>query len=136
MADFENREEILRRDGLLVGIVAVAALNGLPQSFYFLPALLLMEPFVKVTFFTTSPAIVNYLTALVLSTLTIMIAGIPAASPNGCASSRRATRPPTTSAGRRDPAGDAIPLQPREARGLIKAGRSPICYFSCLILSS
>ncbi len=79
MTEFENREEILRRDGLLVGIVAVAALNGLPQSAYFLPALLLMEPFVKVTFFTSSPAIVNYLTALTLATLTIMIAGIPAA---------------------------------------------------------
>ncbi len=38
-----------------------------------------MEPFVKVTFFTSSPAIVNYLTALALATLTIMIAGVPAA---------------------------------------------------------
>jgi hypothetical protein len=79
MADIENREDILRRDGLLVGIVGVAALNGLPQSAYFLPGLLLMEPFVKVTFFTSSPAIVNYFTALVLATLTIMLGGIPAA---------------------------------------------------------
>jgi hypothetical protein len=69
----------MRRDGLLVGVVGVGALNGLHYSPYFDPAVILMKPFVQVTFFATSPIIIFYFTALVLSTLTIMLAGVPAA---------------------------------------------------------
>jgi hypothetical protein len=79
MAEYENREDILRRDGLLVGVVGVGALNGMHFSPYFDPAFILMKPFVQVTFFATSPIIIFYFTSLVLATLSIMIAGIPAA---------------------------------------------------------
>jgi hypothetical protein len=75
----EDRGEIMRRDAYILGIVALAIVNGMQFSFYYLPAYLLMRPFVQITFFTGSPVVTAYLTSLMLSTFTIMLAGIPAA---------------------------------------------------------
>lgn len=82
MSDFnslENRTDTMRRDALIVGIIGFGAANGMHFSPYFLPGLVLFDPFVKVTFFTSSGILTSYFTSLVISTLTIMIAGIPAA---------------------------------------------------------
>jgi hypothetical protein len=77
--EMEDRGEIMRRDSYLLGIAGLAILNGMHVSFYYLPAYLMMRPFVQITFFTASPLISSYLTSLMLSTFTIMLAGIPAA---------------------------------------------------------
>jgi hypothetical protein len=84
MSDFgqggmQDRGEIMRRDAYILGIVSLAIVNGMHFSYYYLPAYLLMRPFVQITFFTGSPVVASYLTSLMLSTITIMIAGIPAA---------------------------------------------------------
>jgi hypothetical protein len=77
--DFEDRTDVMRRDAFIVGIVGFGAANGMHFSPYFDPAFLIMRPFVQVTFFTSSPIIIFYFTSLVLSTLAIMLSGIPAA---------------------------------------------------------
>jgi hypothetical protein len=77
--DTDNRADVMRRDAFIVGIVGFAAANGMHFSYYFDPAFVLMRPFVQVTFFTSSPVIIFYMTSLVIATLTIMIAGVPAA---------------------------------------------------------
>jgi hypothetical protein len=77
--DFQDRTDVMRRDAFIVGIVGFGAANGMHFSPYFLPGLLMLEPFVKVTFFTSSAVVISYFTSLVISTLSIMVAGIPAA---------------------------------------------------------
>lgn len=77
--DFHDRTDVMRRDAFIVGIVGFGAANGMHFSPYFLPGLLVLEPFVKVTFFTSSAVVISYFTSLVISTLSIMLAGIPAA---------------------------------------------------------
>ncbi len=77
--DMENRADVMRRDAFIVGILGFGAANGMHFSPYYLPGLLLLEPFVKVTFFTTSGILTSYFTSLVISTLTVMISGVPAA---------------------------------------------------------
>jgi hypothetical protein len=74
-----DRADIMRRDAYIVGILGMGAANGMHFSPYYLPARLLLDPFVQVTFFTSSPIVISYLTSLVVSTLSIMFAGIPAA---------------------------------------------------------
>jgi hypothetical protein len=76
--DFQDRTDVMRRDAFIVGIVGFGAANGMHFSPYFLPGLLVLEPFVKVTFFTSSAVVISYFTSLVISTLSIMMAGIPA----------------------------------------------------------
>jgi hypothetical protein len=79
MDDMDHRERVLKQDFLLVGIVGLSVLNGMHFSPWLDIGFLLMKPFVQVTFMISSPLIIFYLTALALSTLTIMLAGIPAA---------------------------------------------------------
>lgn len=75
----EDRERLLRNDMLLVGILGASLLNGMHFSPWFDVAFLLFKPFFQITFWITSPLIVFYFTALMLSTITVMLAGIPAA---------------------------------------------------------
>jgi hypothetical protein len=75
----ENRGDIMRRDAYILGIASLAIVNGMHFSYYYIPAYFLMRPFVQITFFTGSPLIASYLTSLLLSTITIMMAGVPAA---------------------------------------------------------
>ncbi len=75
----EDRGDIMRRDAYILGIAGLAIVNGMHFSYYYIPAYFLMRPFVQITFFTGSPIIASYLTSLLLSTFTVMLAGIPAA---------------------------------------------------------
>ena len=64
---------------LIVGILGASVLNGMHFSPWFDIAFLLTKPFFEVSFFITSPLIIFYFTSLLLSTLTVMLAGVPAA---------------------------------------------------------
>jgi hypothetical protein len=77
--NLEDRVDVMRRDAFVFGIVGLGAINGMHFSPYFDPALILFKPFVQVTFFASSPLIIFYFTSLVVATLCIMIAGVPAA---------------------------------------------------------
>ncbi|MBM3607792.1 MAG: hypothetical protein FJX29_04945 [Alphaproteobacteria bacterium] len=79
MDDMNARERILKQDVLIVGIVGLSVLNGMHFSPWLDIAFILTRPFFQVTFFISSPLLVFYFTSLALSTLTIMLAGIPAA---------------------------------------------------------
>ncbi|MFZ4808913.1 MAG: hypothetical protein ACOYLQ_16790 [Hyphomicrobiaceae bacterium] len=79
MDDMQNRERLLKQDMLLVGILGLSVLNGMHFSPWFDIGFLLLKPFLQVTFWISSPVLLFYFTALVLSTLTVMLAGIPAA---------------------------------------------------------
>jgi hypothetical protein len=79
MDDMQSRETILKKDMLIVGILGMATLNGMHFSPWYDIAFLLAKPFLAASFWITSPIIAFYLTSLVLSTLSVMIGGIPAA---------------------------------------------------------
>ncbi len=75
----QSRERLLRQDMLLFGILGASILNGMHFSPWFDPAFLLTKPFFQITFFVSSPVIIFYFTSLMLSTLTVMLAAVPAA---------------------------------------------------------
>jgi hypothetical protein len=79
MDDMQSRETILKKDMMIVGILGLAVLNGMHFSPWYDAAFLLARPFLVNGFWITSPIIAFYLTSLMLSTLSVMIAGIPAA---------------------------------------------------------
>jgi hypothetical protein len=74
----DEREDILRRDGITIGIAGMSLMNGLHFSAYFDPVYILMKQFAP-GFFISSPLLVFYFTSLFLSALTLAIGGIPAA---------------------------------------------------------
>jgi len=74
----EARARLATQDGLVVGIAGFALLNGLHNSPFFDPAFVLIKPFAP-AFFIGSNVLLFYFTSLMLSTLTVMLAGIPAA---------------------------------------------------------
>ena len=74
----DDREDILRRDGIIIGIAGTSLLNGMHFSAWFDPAYILMKQFAP-GFFITSPLLVFYFTSLFLSALTLAFGGIPAA---------------------------------------------------------
>jgi hypothetical protein len=74
----DNREDMLRKDGIFVGIAGMSLLNGMHFSAYFDPVFILMKPFAA-GFFITSPILQFYFTSLFLSALTLAFGGIPAA---------------------------------------------------------
>ncbi len=78
MTEMEQREELLRRDGLLIAIAGFSLLNGMHFSPFFDPAFILLRPFAP-GFFITSPLLLFYFTALLLSTVTLILGGVPAA---------------------------------------------------------
>jgi hypothetical protein len=69
---------LLRRDIWLLAIAGVALLNGSTYSPLFDSILYFMRPAGRV-FFIASPTVFYYLTSVVLSLLTVLLAGIPAA---------------------------------------------------------
>jgi hypothetical protein len=79
MDDMQTRERLLRQDMLVVGILGASLLNGMHFSPWFDGAFLLMKPFFQITFLISSPLLIFYFTSLILSTLTVMLAGVPAA---------------------------------------------------------
>jgi hypothetical protein len=74
----ENRARLAMQDGLVVGIAGFSLLNGLHTSPWFDPAYILIKPFAP-AFFIGSNVLLFYFTSLFLSTLTVMLAGVPAA---------------------------------------------------------
>jgi hypothetical protein len=73
----DEREDILRRDGIFIGIAGMSLLNGMHFSAYFEPTFILMKQFAP-GFFISSPLLIFYFTSLFLSALTLAIGGIPA----------------------------------------------------------
>ena len=73
----DEREDILRRDGIFIGIAGTSLLNGMNFSAYFEPVFILMKQFAP-GFFISSPLLIFYFTSLFLSALTLAIGGIPA----------------------------------------------------------
>ena len=78
MADIDNREELLRRDILLIAAAAVSLVNGMHFSPYFDPVFVLFRPFIAGTLLST-PLVLFYLTSIFISLMTLLIAGVPAA---------------------------------------------------------
>jgi hypothetical protein len=76
--EMDDRESLLRQDGLLIGIAGLALLSGMHFSPYFDPAFLLVR-FFGPSFFITSPLLLYYFTSLLLATTALMLGGIPAA---------------------------------------------------------
>jgi len=74
----DNRENMLRKDGIFVGIAGMSLLNGMHFSAYFDPAFILLKPFAA-GFFITSPILQFYFTSLFLSALTLAFGGVAAA---------------------------------------------------------
>jgi hypothetical protein len=73
----DEREDILRRDGIFIGIAGMSVLNGMHFSAYFDPVFILMRQFAP-GFFITSPLLIFYFTSLFISAITLAIGGIPA----------------------------------------------------------
>ncbi len=74
----EQREDLVRQDGLLVGIAGLSLLCGMHFSPYFDPAFLLVK-FFGPAFFVGSPLILFYFTSLLVSVTALILAGVPAA---------------------------------------------------------
>jgi len=78
MAQAEDREDLLKRDVLLVATAGVSVINGMHFSPYFDPVFILLKPFIAGTLLST-PLVLFYITSIFISLMTLLIAGIPAA---------------------------------------------------------
>lgn len=78
MNDLQDREELLRKDVLLVATAALSLVNGMHFSPWFDLVAILLKPFVAGTFL-ASPLVFLYLTSIFISACTLIIAGVPAA---------------------------------------------------------
>lgn len=76
--DMEEREQIMKRDVLLVAIAGMSLLNGMHFSPYFDPVAILLRPFIAGTLL-SSPLVYLYLASMFVSLMSLLIAGIPAA---------------------------------------------------------
>lgn len=76
--DLYERETMMKRDMMLVGIAALSLLNGMHFSPLFDPAFVLFRVFAP-GFFISSPLLLFYFTSLLLSAATLIVAGVPAA---------------------------------------------------------
>jgi hypothetical protein len=74
----DEREDMLRKDGVFIGIAGLALLNGMHFSPYFDPIFFLLRPFAP-GFFITSPLLMFYFASLFISTMTLVLGGVPAA---------------------------------------------------------
>ena len=78
MDNMENREELMRRDVMLVAAAGVSLVAGQSFSPYFDPVFFLLRPFIAGTML-SSPLVLLYITSLFISLMTLLIAGVPAA---------------------------------------------------------
>lgn len=76
--DLDQREQMMKRDVLLVATAGASLLNGMHFSPFFDPVGILLRPFLAGTIFGT-PILALYLTAIFTSVMTLLIAGIPVA---------------------------------------------------------
>ncbi len=75
----QDRETTLKKDMMIVGVLGLGALNGMHFSPWFDFGFLVFRPFLENGFFITSPLLIFYFTALMLSTMSIMLGGVAAA---------------------------------------------------------
>jgi hypothetical protein len=76
--DMLERQQTMQRDVLLVVTAAASLLNGQGFSPIFDPVFFLLRPFVAGTFLST-PLVFFYVTSVLISLMTLLIGGIPAA---------------------------------------------------------
>jgi len=76
--DMDNREQVMKRDVLLVATAGLSLVNGMHFSPWFDPVAILMKPFIAGTFFAT-PLVFLYIVSIFVSAMTLLIAGVPAA---------------------------------------------------------
>lgn len=76
--DLDQREALLKRDGMLIGIAGASLLNGMHFSPLFDPAFVLLRIFAP-GFLAGSPLLLFYFTSLLLSATALVVTGIPAA---------------------------------------------------------
>ena len=74
----DDREQLLKRDVMLVATAGLSLVNGMHFSPWFDPVAILMKPFVAGTFL-ASPLVFLYLTSIFISLMTLLLAGVPAA---------------------------------------------------------
>ncbi len=75
----EERDKMVRQDGLLVGIAGLSLLSGMHFSPYFDPAFILVKFLLAPSFFVSSPILLFYFTSLFVSVSCLILAGAPAA---------------------------------------------------------
>ena len=78
MDELQEREELLRRDVMLVATAALSLVNGMHFSPWFEPVAILLRPFIAGTIL-SSPLVFLYLTSIFISACTLILAGVPAA---------------------------------------------------------
>jgi hypothetical protein len=76
--EMDERARLMRRDAFIVAIAGLSLANGSHFSPLFDPAFLLFRNFAP-TFFISSQVVIFYFTSLFLATITLLIAGVPAA---------------------------------------------------------
>jgi hypothetical protein len=74
----DDREQLLKRDVMLVATAGLSLVNGMHFSPWFDPVAILMKPFVAGTFL-ASPLVFLYLVSIFISLMTLLLAGVPAA---------------------------------------------------------
>ncbi len=77
--DGDDRDRLVRQDGLLVGIAGFSLLAGMHFSPYFDPAFILVKFLLAPAFFVSSPILLYYFTSLFVSVACLILAGVPAA---------------------------------------------------------
>ncbi|PTM39265.1 hypothetical protein [Bosea sp. 124] len=75
----DDRETLLRQDGLLIGIAGASLLSGMHFSPFFDPAFIIVKFLIAPTFFISSPILLFYFTSLLVSISCLIIAGAGAA---------------------------------------------------------
>jgi hypothetical protein len=73
-----ERETMMQRDGILVGIAGFSLINGMHVSPLFDPVYILLRPFTP-TLIVSSPLLTFYFTSLFISIMSVALAGVPAA---------------------------------------------------------
>jgi hypothetical protein len=74
----DEREATMQRDVLLVATAGLSLLNGMHFSPLFDPVFFLVRPFAP-AFLSYAPVLLFYFTSLLISLVTLLLAGIPAA---------------------------------------------------------
>lgn len=75
----DDREKLIRQDGLLIGIAGASLLSGMHFSPFFDPAFIIVKFLLAPTFFISSPLLLFYFTSLLVSVSCLILAGVPAA---------------------------------------------------------
>ncbi len=75
----DDREKLIRQDGLLIGIAGASLLSGMHFSPFFDPAFIVVKFLIAPTFYISSPLLLYYFTSLLVSVSCLIIAGVGAA---------------------------------------------------------